>query len=285
MPGCFGDAETDRSSSADDAASAPLSSSHAAEHDRSGAGGKDTSRLLNAVTFGTAGAVGGGVAGTLVGWGAVGIAAAGGAVGFPVVVPVVVGAAAGVGAVAAARALREPVARATSAVRHRVGDAAPEEPEEGASGAAEATAVADTCAEDVESGSSRAAVAGAAIGSAAAVAGASLIPKLRRRIFRNAEADQTRVPPHARRYLYEKQKGCCNGCANHYLFKDMTLDHIVPRARGGTNDLENLQLLCHHCNASKGVRSWDRFLKDKQPSTPNTDDSCPPDDPYEDGDP
>ena len=269
----------------DHADGAPYSSSHAAEHDRSDTRGKDTSRLLNAVTFGAAGAVGGGVAGTLVGWGGIGIAAAGGAVGFPVVVPVVVGAAAGVGTVAAARALREPVARATSAVRQRVGDAALEETEEGASGAAEATSVNDSGVEDVESRSSRAKAAAAAVGAAAAVAGASLIPELRRRIFRNAATDQTRVPPHARRQLYEKQLGRCKGCRNHYLFKDMTLDHIVPRARGGANDLANLQLLCHHCNASKGIRSWDGFRKDKQPSTPDTSDSCPPDDPSEHGDP
>ena len=68
-PGRSGDSATDQSSSTDDAASAPFSSSHAAEHDRSDARGKETSRLLNAVTFGAAGAAGGGVAGTLVGWG------------------------------------------------------------------------------------------------------------------------------------------------------------------------------------------------------------------------
>ena len=216
--------------------------------------------------------------GALVGWGGVGIGAAGGAVGFPVVVPVVVGAAAGVGVVAAAKALKKPVGRATSTVHHRVGGGAPEETEEGTSGATETTSKAENSVEDVESRSSRAEAA-AAVGLAAAVAGASLIPKLRRRIFRNAEAAQTKTPPHARKYLYEKQQGICNGCSNQYLFKDMTLDHIVPRARGGTNELDNLQLLCHHCNALKGVRSWNRFLRDQRRSAQDTKTRVPPDDP------
>lgn len=29
-------------------------------------------------------------------------------------------------------------------------------------------------------------------------------------------------------------------------------DHVIPIAWGGTNDLENLQPLCHDCNSSKG---------------------------------
>jgi len=30
-----------------------------------------------------------------------------------------------------------------------------------------------------------------------------------------------------------------------------TLDHIKPRSKGGTNDDDNLQLLCRRCNRAK----------------------------------
>lgn len=31
-----------------------------------------------------------------------------------------------------------------------------------------------------------------------------------------------------------------------------TLDHVVPRSRGGTNDITNLMTACRECNEAKG---------------------------------
>ena len=52
--------------------------------------------------------------------------------------------------------------------------------------------------------------------------------------------------------LYGKQEGYCNGCKGHFPFRNMTIDHIVPRSKGGTDHEENLQLLCGACNSMKG---------------------------------
>ena len=38
-------------------------------------------------------------------------------------------------------------------------------------------------------------------------------------------------------------------------FRNMTIDHIHPRSKGGTDAPENLQLLCGACNSMKGDRS------------------------------
>ena len=56
-------------------------------------------------------------------------------------------------------------------------------------------------------------------------------------------------------HLYGKQEGVCAGCAMHFPFKIMEVDHILPQSRGGTDHLENLQLLCSPCNRSKGRRT------------------------------
>ena len=54
--------------------------------------------------------------------------------------------------------------------------------------------------------------------------------------------------------LFGKQEGKCAGCKILFPFPNLTIDHVVPRARGGTDHLENLQLLCAACNSIKGDR-------------------------------
>ena len=52
-----------------------------------------------------------------------------------------------------------------------------------------------------------------------------------------------------KRRLYGEQGGRdCAGCYTHFEIRNLEADHIIPRAKGGTDHLENLQLLCGHCN-------------------------------------
>ena len=55
--------------------------------------------------------------------------------------------------------------------------------------------------------------------------------------------------------LYGEQEGVCRGCDTHFPFKVMEVDHILPRVKGGSDHYENLQLLCTHCNKSKGSKT------------------------------
>jgi CRISPR/Cas system Type II protein with McrA/HNH and RuvC-like nuclease domain len=45
-------------------------------------------------------------------------------------------------------------------------------------------------------------------------------------------------------------------------FELMTVDHYIPRGRGGTNTLNNLVPCCNDCNQRKGNRMPDEFIAD-----------------------
>ena len=66
--------------------------------------------------------------------------------------------------------------------------------------------------------------------------------------------------PDNKHFLFGKQEGLCNGCIILFPFRNMTIDHIIPRSKGGTDHVENLQLLCGACNSKKGENSMEHLL-------------------------
>ena len=51
--------------------------------------------------------------------------------------------------------------------------------------------------------------------------------------------------------LYDAQEGVCGGCGRELEKEFMELDHIMPRADGGANDITNRIMLCSPCNRKK----------------------------------
>ena len=60
--------------------------------------------------------------------------------------------------------------------------------------------------------------------------------------------------------LFGKQEGHCSGCRAFFPIRNFTIDHIIPQNKGGTDHLENLQLLCGACNSTKGTGSQEELL-------------------------
>jgi 5-methylcytosine-specific restriction endonuclease McrA len=66
--------------------------------------------------------------------------------------------------------------------------------------------------------------------------------------------------PHQTRALSRKNillrdRNTCQYCGIVLSASDLTLDHVVPRSRGGTSTWENLVACCHECNRRKGSRT------------------------------
>jgi 5-methylcytosine-specific restriction endonuclease McrA len=49
--------------------------------------------------------------------------------------------------------------------------------------------------------------------------------------------------------------GLCHYCGERFAPAELTLDHLVPIARGGTSTLGNCVPACKECNSEKGLRT------------------------------
>lgn len=50
-------------------------------------------------------------------------------------------------------------------------------------------------------------------------------------------------------------QGVCHYCKGHFSADELTMDHIIPVARGGTSDKSNVVPACFACNQSKAAQT------------------------------
>jgi hypothetical protein len=64
-------------------------------------------------------------------------------------------------------------------------------------------------------------------------------------------SDRKRIPRDVRNAVWIRDAGLCVECAaDDYL----EFDHVIPVSKGGSNTLQNIQLLCRRCNVTKSDR-------------------------------
>lgn len=68
---------------------------------------------------------------------------------------------------------------------------------------------------------------------------------------RRSRGFRRRIPSAVRRAVYSRDRWACVLCGAR---ERLTLDHVLPWSRGGTDDVLNLQTLCLSCNCRKGAR-------------------------------
>lgn len=59
------------------------------------------------------------------------------------------------------------------------------------------------------------------------------------------------ISPPVRRQVYDRDGRRCKHCST---TERLSIDHVIARANGGSDDIGNLQTLCMPCNRRKGVQ-------------------------------
>jgi 5-methylcytosine-specific restriction endonuclease McrA len=78
----------------------------------------------------------------------------------------------------------------------------------------------------------------------------------------------------SRKNILLRDRNTCQFCGRTFPASELTLDHIMPRSRGGRSSWENLVACCYRCNNSKGDRTPEeagvRLVRRPRPFTLHT---------------
>ena len=86
-----------------------------------------------------------------------------------------------------------------------------------------------------------------------------------------ARSDERRIRPTKRvaswpkgtkRTLMRRQDYVCAYCGHRRISRSFEIDHMTPVIRGGSNDIENLQVICRPCNQRKSIHT-DREFRER----------------------
>jgi 5-methylcytosine-specific restriction endonuclease McrA len=82
------------------------------------------------------------------------------------------------------------------------------------------------------------------------------VPRIVRLVKMVKTIYKSSVPFNKKSVIY-RDKGICQYC-NTKIEKDITIDHILPKSKGGISSFTNCVVCCKSCNNKKG----DKFLQD-----------------------
>ena len=69
------------------------------------------------------------------------------------------------------------------------------------------------------------------------------------------------IPKSVKQYIFQRDKYQCQSCGKTNKEAKLNIDHIIPLAKSGSNDISNLQTLCSSCNQKKKHHFDPRFRR------------------------
>lgn len=73
-------------------------------------------------------------------------------------------------------------------------------------------------------------------------------------VLRHYSGVPRQVLPFTRRNLVRRDESTCQYCGRRPGANELSIDHVMPRSRGGETSWENCVLACVHCNRRKGSK-------------------------------
>lgn len=86
--------------------------------------------------------------------------------------------------------------------------------------------------------------------------------KLQRELLRKVKLNELSYifRPQDIQGLYVRQEGCCFYCKVQLAPETISIDHVIPRSRNGSNTPDNIVITCVDCNTLKATRTGLEFL-------------------------
>lgn len=69
------------------------------------------------------------------------------------------------------------------------------------------------------------------------------------------------IPQSVRKYVLQRNNYQCQSCGKKNTETKLNIDHIIALAKGGSNDISNLQVLCSRCNQTKKANFHPHFKR------------------------
>jgi len=58
-----------------------------------------------------------------------------------------------------------------------------------------------------------------------------------------------------RKNVFWRDRNICQYCEKYFEFKELTMDHVIPKSHGGLRNWDNIVTACHRCNSQKGDKT------------------------------
>jgi len=72
------------------------------------------------------------------------------------------------------------------------------------------------------------------------------------------------LPPRVKKHIYKFSGKGCFYCRKPMPLSHLTIDHIVPRSRNGSNSVRNYVTACKKCNQSKSDKIFPHRLRGEE---------------------